>query len=217
MIITKQKTQEKILELLKGAKKIFLVGCAQCATVCKTGGEEELEKMKEILTKEEKVVTGKAILDPCCHLVKVKQFYQQNKSAIEESDAILAMTCGDGVQSILDGTKGKRIFPALDSLFLGEVERGGHFSQKCILCGECVIDKTGGICPVTICSKGLLNGPCGGSKNEKCEVDKERDCGWIMIYKRLKDLGELDRMKTISGPKDYSQQLKPQRHILKTG
>lgn len=214
MIITKQKPIGEILGFLKDIKKIFLVGCAQCATVCKTGGEEEVLKMKERLKKEAKIVTGTSIIDPCCHLVKVKQFFQKNKEALSNSDAILVMACGDGVQSAMDGTKQKLVYPALDTLFLGEVEHAGHFLQKCILCAECIINETGGICPLTICSKGLLNGPCGGSKDGKCEVDRDRDCGWALIYKRLKELNQIDKMKPVKPPMDNSKILKPQKVIL---
>lgn len=214
MIITRQKSIEEISEFLKDIKKIFLVGCAQCATVCKTGGEEQVLKMQKALEKKGKAVTGRAIIDPCCHLVKVKQFFQKNKEAIADSDAILVMACGDGAQSVMDGTRQKRVYPALDALFLGEVERGGVFTQKCIICSECVIGQTGGICPLTICSKGLLNGPCGGPKDQKCEVDRERDCGWLLIYNRLKDLGELNKMRSIKGPKDNSKTVRPQRMII---
>ena len=214
MIITKRKSIEEIEASLKAAKRIFIIGCAQCATLCKTGGAEEVDEMEKILKKSKKIVTGKAVIDPACHLIKVKQFFHKNKEALLKSDAILAMVCGDGVQSLVDGTKGGKVLPALDTLFLGELERGGHFVQKCILCGECILSKTGGICPITVCSKGLLNGPCGGSKNERCEIDKDRDCGWMLIYKRLKAIGELDKMRVIVKPQDYSKGLKPQKHIL---
>jgi ferredoxin len=214
MIITRQKSLKDILKLLRKSKNIFLIGCAQCATICKTGGDEELKQMAKMLKKEGKKVSGKATIDPACHLIKVKQFAYKNKKALSDSDAILSMTCGDGVQSIMDGTKGKKVFPALDTLFLGKLERGGHFVQKCILCGECILDKTAGICPVTVCSKGLLNSPCGGSKNGKCEIDRERDCGWALIYNRLKDTGELEKMKVFVEPLDHSKQIKPQKVIL---
>jgi len=214
MIITKQKTIKSILEFLKDSKNIYIVGCAQCATVCKTGGEEEVSDIAGTLRKKGKVITGTAILDPVCHLVKVKQFFQKNKKALLKSDALLVMACGDGAQSMIDGTKGMRAYVGLDTLFLGEIERGGHFTQKCVLCGECILDKTEGICPVTICTKGLLNGPCGGSKNKKCEIDKDRDCGWVLIYNRLKDMGSIDKMKKIVEPQDYSKQIKPQKVIL---
>ena len=214
MIISKQKPFKEILKFLTGAKKIFLIGCAQCATACKSGGEDEVNEMEKLLKKEGKKITGKAILDPCCHLLKVKQLFVKNKKSFSSSDAVLVMSCGNGVQVAMDGIKEKKILPALNSLFLGEIERAGHFSQKCILCGECVIDRTGGICPITICTKGLLNGPCGGSKNEKCEVDKERDCGWALIYKRLKAIGELDNMKEIASPLDYSKQGRLRKVVL---
>jgi ferredoxin len=216
MIITKRKTNKQVSTYLKSSKKVFLVGCAQCATVCKTGGEEQLKDMKVFLEANGKVVTGTIVLDPACHLVKVKQFLYNNKDAITDTEAILALTCGNGAQTIKDGAPLKKVFPALDTMFLGEVQRGGHFSQKCILCGECIIDRTAGICPLTICTKGLLNGPCGGSKNQKCEIDKDRDCGWILIYNKLKESKSLANMKKINKPQDYSKQLKPQRVVLKT-
>ena len=214
MIITKQKSIKSILEFLKDSKKIYIVGCAQCATVCKTGGEEEVSDIAGVLRKKGKIITGTAILDPACHLVKVKQFFQKNKKALLKSDALLVMACGDGTQVIIDGTKGMRAYTGLDTLFLGEIERGGHFSQKCVLCGECILDRTEGVCPITICAKGLLNGPCGGSKNGKCEIDKDRDCGWILIYNRLKANGNLDKMKKIIEPQDYSKQIKPQKIVF---
>ncbi|MDD5504973.1 MAG: methylenetetrahydrofolate reductase C-terminal domain-containing protein [Candidatus Omnitrophica bacterium] len=214
MIVTRKKETEVILGMLKGYKSVFLIGCAQCATMCKTGGEQQLCDMQALLEAEGKVATGKAILDPACHLVKVKQFAYQNKDAIKGADAILALTCGDGVQAIKDGIMGKTVLPALDTLFLGEFERGGHFSQKCVLCGECIIDKTDAICPITMCAKGLLNGPCGGSKNKKCEVDREKDCAWILIYERLKVLRKLENMEKIACPRDYSLQSRPQKVIV---
>lgn len=214
MIVTKKKTAKEILSYLEKSKNVFLIGCAQCATVCKTGGEEQLSDMKILLQEKGKIVTGKIVLDPACHLVKVKQFFYQNKNILNKTDAILALTCGDGVQSIKDGDHKKNVLPALNTLFLGEVERGGHFSQKCVLCGECIIDRTDGICPITICTKGLLNGPCGGSKNKKCEVDKDRDCGWILIYESLKESKKLKNMKRIAKPQDHSKNRKPQKVIL---
>jgi hypothetical protein len=166
------------------------------------------------LEAEGKLVTGKAILDPACHLVKVKQLAYQNKAFMKNSDAILALTCGDGVQVIKDGFPDKMVLPALDTLFLGEFERGGYFSQKCVLCGDCIIDKTDAVCPITMCAKGLLNGPCGGSKNRKCEVDRSTDCAWILIYERLKASRRIEDMESITGPRDYSLQLKPQKVII---
>jgi ferredoxin len=214
MIVTRKKKLKTLLGCLKEKDKIFLIGCAQCATVCKTGGEEQLSEMEALLKENGRIVTGKAILDPACHLVKVKQLFYQERDVFNNTDVILSLTCGDGVQTIKDGDLKKKVVPALDTLFLGEFERGGRFSQKCILCGECIIEKTDALCPLTLCTKGLLNGPCGGSKNKKCEVDKERDCGWILIYERLKERKELKNMKRIVSPIDHSKNLKPQKAII---
>lgn len=214
MIVTEQRSRKQILDLLKACKTVFLIGCAQCATLCKTGGEDQVDEMEKGLRKEGLKITGKAILEPACHLLKVKQLFHKNKEAFKQTDAVLVLACGNGTQVVKDGTRAERVLPALETLFLGEIKRAGHFAQKCILCGECIIDRTGTICPLTICTKGLLNGPCGGSKNEKCEVDKERDCGWILIYKSLKESGDLDNMRNIYKPHDYSKQLKPQKIIL---
>ncbi|MBN1405264.1 MAG: methylenetetrahydrofolate reductase C-terminal domain-containing protein [Candidatus Omnitrophica bacterium] len=214
MIITKQKDKKTILDYLKNDKNIFITGCAQCATVCKTGGADQVEEIKTLLEKHGKVVTGTVVIDPPCHLVKSKKMYQQNKNEIQKSDAILALACGDGIQSIMEGAKGKKIHPGLDTLFLGEVLSGGAFEQKCLLCAECVLDETGGFCPITLCPKGLLNGPCGGAKNKKCEVDKTIDCVWIKIYERLKDLGQLQEIKRIKPPRDNSKRINPRKHTL---
>lgn len=211
MIITKQKDKKTILDYLKDDKKIFIAGCAQCATVCNTGGEEEVAEMKTFLEKHGKQVTGTAIVDPPCHLIKTKKMYQQHKQQIDKADAILAMTCGDGIQTIMEGAKDKKIHPALDTLFLGEVRPNGVFVQKCSLCAECVLDETGGLCPVTLCPKGLLNGPCGGAKDKKCEVDKDIECVWISIYERLSDFGQLEKMRKIYPAKDNFKRLSPKK------
>ena len=214
MIITRQKDKKTILDYLKDDEKIFIAGCAQCATVCKTGGEEEVLSMKDFLQKHGKKITGTYIVDPPCHLVKTKKMYQQHKKQIQQSDAILAMTCGDGTQTIMDGTKDKKVHPALDTLFLGEVQPNGRFAQKCSLCSECVLEETGGLCPITLCPKGLLNGPCGGVKEGKCEVDKEIDCVWIQIYERLDKLNQLSKMKKTHPARDNTKRLNPRKLTL---
>jgi len=167
-----------------------------------------------VLEQNNKKVTGMLVLDPPCHLVKAKKMYQQYKKEIELSDAILAMACGDGVQTILEGAKQKKVHPALDTLFLGEVGSNGHFAQKCSLCSDCVLDETGGLCPVTLCPKGLLNGPCGGAKNKKCEIDKDLDCVWIQIYERLGNIKQLDKMRKIQPAKDNSKRMSPRKITL---
>lgn len=210
MIITKQKPTDEILKCLEGAKHIFIAGCAQCAAVCKTGGEDEVKAMKEFLKGHGKDVVAVEVWDPPCHLLEVKKRARENKAALDKADVILSMSCGDGCYTILHGT-GKKVVPATDTLFLGEVERAGHFTEACSLCGDCTLFMTGGYCPNTFCPKELQNGPCGGAKDGKCEVSPDIECGWLLIYNRLKEIGELDKMKKIHPPKDHSKSIKPQK------
>jgi len=213
MVITEQKPLEEILSFLKDEKTIFIVGCAQCATVCKTGGEDEVKAMSQKLEAQGKKVNGWMVIDPACHSVEVKKGFQGNKDKVVSSDGILVMACGNGVQSVKDSGERikmeKPLHPGCNTLFLGEVVRTGYFEEKCSLCGDCVLELTGGICPLTRCSKGLLNGPCGGSSEGKCEADRERDCGWSLIYEELKKRGRLDKMRGLQPAKDYSKHISP--------
>jgi len=214
MIITRKKDISEILDSVKGKKKIFLVGCTLCATVCKTGGEAELEGVCRELAMHGKMVTGQAILDPACNLLECRRLSRREGKKISQADVILSLACGGGTQAIAEIFKDKKVCPANDTIFQGEITaltlRKARFEQKCSLCGECVLAETGGICPVTLCPKALVNGPCGGMKNKKCEVSDELDCVWILIYERLKKLGELKNLKRIKPTRDNSKSRKPQ-------
>lgn len=211
MIITKQKPLEEILKKLKDVQNIYITGCSLCATTCMTGGEKQILEMKERLEKEGKKITGYVVLDPSCHKLQARATLKKQKNELEKADAILCMACGDGAQTISSIADEIPVYPANDTLFIGEIERIGHFSEKCRACGECELGWTAGICPVTCCAKGLLNGPCGGSKNGKCETDPENDCAWILIYERLKKAGKLEQLKQIKPPKDHSKTLHPMK------
>lgn len=214
MIITRKKDLSEILDSVKRKKKFFLVGCTLCATVCKTGGEAELDEMRRELVSGGKTVTGQAILDPACNLLQVKRLGRSQGKEIAQADVILSLACGGGTQAIAEIFKDKKVCPANDTIFQGEITsltlKKAQFEQKCSLCGECVLAETGGICPVTLCPKALVNGPCGGMKNKKCEVSDELDCVWILIYERLKKLGELKNLKSIKPIRDNSKNRKPQ-------
>lgn len=214
MVVSEKKPIEELLGYLKGAKKVVLVGCGDCATACKTGGEPEIAEMKETLAANGIEVTGSVIIPTACNLLLGKKELKAVKDALKEADAVVSMACGDGTQTIMKNVKKQNIpvYPANDTLFIGEVERVGKFEEACKACGECELGWTGGICPVTMCAKGLVNGACGGAKNGKCEVSPDNDCAWVLIYERLKALGQLDNMKEIKAPKDYSKQLNPRKH-----
>ena len=120
------------------------------------------------------------------------------------AEAIVGMACGDGVQTVADNVK-LPVLPANDTLFLGQIERAGMFREACKMCGDCMLDKTAGICPITQCAKSLVHGPCGGQKNGRCEVNPENDCAWIQIYKRLEQLGQLDKLTMTRPDKGYEK------------
>ncbi len=215
MIITKAKPINEILACMEGLQNIFLIGCSQCATSCHTGGEPEIEAMKENLENAGKKVVGSLIGHEDCHILDIKRELRQHKEEVEKADALLVMSCGAGAQSVTINSPDREVFTANDSLFLGNIRRTGLiFEENCSICGDCVINETGGICPVTNCAKGLLNGPCGGVNNGKCEVDPDKDCAWVKIYERLEHLGKLDKMKKIMEPKNYGASLKPAKREL---
>lgn len=215
MVITRQKEFKQILKFLEGEKNIFLIGCGECSTTCKTGGEEEVKKIKELLEKEGKTVTGYAIPDAPCIAAQVKLELAKNRKTIESSDAILVLACGLGVQSVVENLRvDKKVHIGCDTLFMGAIDASGAFLEKCSACGDCILDLTGMICPVTRCSKGLMNGPCGGQDKGKCEVDKNRDCAWILIYNQLKKQGNLKLLKEKRPPKDHTKSNKPRQLSL---
>jgi hypothetical protein len=213
MIITRQKPVDDIIKCLEGIEKVFIVGCTQCATICKTGGEDEVRNMRQVLEGKGKKVTAAEVWDTPCNLLEVKKRFRDDKDKLSDSGAVLVMSCGDGAHTVFAGT-GMNVVPANDTLFLGQSERAGRFKEVCALCGDCTLFITGGYCPNALCPKGLQNGPCGGAKDGKCEVNPEIDCGWLLIYNRLKDAGKLDNMKKIMPPKDHSRSVRPRRIIV---
>jgi ferredoxin len=208
MIITKQKSFTELLAALEGCSRVFLIGCAKCATVCKSGGEEEIWQMQEQLTASGKEVTGSIVIDEVCHMLRTGRDLRGRKEMVGEVDALLVLACGAGVQSVSSASE-KRTVAGLDTLFLGNIRRFGQFEQKCSLCGECILNETAGICPVTVCPKGLLNGPCGGMQEGRCETDRETECAWNQIYQRLQTQGTVANLRKPVARKDFSRMLKP--------
>lgn len=215
MIITEQKPLQEIIDSLKGYTKIFLVGCGECATTCKTGGKDELLKMQQELEKQGKTVLGMCIPDAPCVAAQIKSELAKNIKTLRETEAILVLACGLGAQSVKDNDRiGLEVLPACNTLFGAVMDAKGDFYEKCSMCGECVLDVTSGICPITLCPKGLLNGPCGGVDKGKCEVDKDKDCAWVLIYKELEKRNKLDNIKKIKEPKDFKKTTKPHKLIM---
>ncbi|RKY62963.1 MAG: 5,10-methylenetetrahydrofolate reductase [Candidatus Latescibacterota bacterium] len=220
MIGQTQKPLEEILEYLQGKEKVVVMGCGGCATVFHTGGKPEVEEMAEKLSENGKEVLA-AIAPPfgtfTCYAPWSLEQMKPHRKEIEECDAILMLTCGDGLQVVrefvLEGEFGirKPIYPGTNPI--GHMGGGPTlFKEKCMQCGECEMGRLVGICPLTQCPKGFLNGPCGGTtKDGKCEVDPERECAWVMIYERLKEFGELDKLDEVREPKDWSKMQRPRK------
>jgi hypothetical protein len=215
MIITEQKPWEEIAKSLKGFNKIFLVGCGECATTCKTGGEEELLKIKALLEAQGKAITGMCIPKAPCVASQIKTELAKNTKVLKDSEAVLILACGLGVQSVKDNDRmGLAVLPGCNSLCGALMDAKGDFYEKCSFCGECVLDFSAGICPITLCPKGLLNGPCGGMNKGKCEVDKDKDCTWVLIYRELEKRGRLPELQEIRAPKDFKKSNKPHKLIM---
>ena len=215
MIITESKPIQEIIDSLKGRNKVFLVGCGECATTCKTGGEPELAKIKQQLEEAGKEVVGMCIPGAPCIASQIKTELAKNMKSLRESEAVLVLACGLGVQSVKDNDRlGLTILPACNTICGAVVDAQGNFFEKCSLCGECVLDVTAGICPITLCPKGLLNGPCGGMNKGKCEVDQEKDCAWVLIYKELEKKKALPSMREIQKPRDFKKATKPHKIII---
>ena len=209
MLLSQQKPLEEILQFMEGEKNIFILGCNGCAEASGTGGRPQVLEMKAALEKAGKKVAGFSIVDFLCQKALVQSRLRGKAKELEAADSLLAMTCGVGVQ-VVAGASNKKTHPACNTLSLGGMRGEWQGSERCAECGDCVLDRTAGICPLTACSKFLLNGACGGTTKEgKCEVDAEMDCGWLRIYERLEKLGQLEKLRQIHEPKDHSKMLPP--------
>lgn len=213
MIVGEKKPLDRIEAMLEGFEKILVVGCGTCVAVCMAGGEKEVEllaaqlRMKGKLEGKQRTIDEITVTRQCD-----KEYLEQLAKYVDQYDAILSMACGAGVQFLAERYDDKIVLPALNTLFIGVAEEAGTWSQRCMACEDCILDQTGGICPMTICPKNLLNGPCGGTDHGKCEVDNEKDCAWTLIYNKMKKLGRLDYLAKIQPPKDYSVMTKPGRY-----
>ena len=206
MIIAEQKPIAEIAAHLEDFEKILLVGCGSCVTVCLTGGEKETETLAAALRIKRKI-EGKPLETITCVLPRQcePEYIEEIADLVEQADAIVSLACGVGPQYLAERYRDKFVAPALNSTFAGGSKGHGIWEEYCGLCGECLLAKTGGICPVIRCAKSILNGPCGGSQNGKCELSPDLDCAWQLIYDRLKLLGRLDNLKEVTPLKDWTK------------
>jgi len=212
VVITTKKPDEEVFEALQNykVKKLTVVSCGTCAALCQTGGTEGAEEWRKKLEEKGYEIEAVIVSEDVCDNRVMKKDLRKIDDEVRASDAILTLSCGLGVQSIVeviqDKYPKKPVLVSNNTKFIGMTERIGRFYLRCRACGDCLLNYTGGICPIATCAKGLMNGPCGGMVDGKCEVDNyERDCGWILIYNRLKAIGRLDLFSMLRDARDWSE------------
>lgn len=206
MLISKQKPLEEILSYLEGDKSIFLIGCKGCAEGWGSGGEKQVAEMKNTLREKGKTVTGSVVVDMLCDAALTKLKLRSYKKEIAAADSMLVLTDGAGVQTVAEVVN-KMVHPGCNTLSSGGAHAEWKEAERCLECGDCVLEFTGGLCPIARCSKHLLNGPCGGSQGGKCEVDPSIPCVWQQIVDHLAKLGRLDKLERLVTPKNWSVSL----------
>ncbi len=200
--VTAQKPFEEIMQLLSRCHSVYLIGCGSCPTMQHTGGKSEVLAMKEKLLANGKEVSGWMVIPNVCDTL-TEEVLVKDVGGIKASDCILVLSCAFGVQRVSPSSQ-KPVYPALNTMFVGKEETPGTFLEVCAQCGNCVLGRTAGICPLVRCAKSLQNGPCGGSVKGKCEIDPNIPCAWQLILDRLAALGQLDTLEEIEPPRDWS-------------
>lgn len=204
MIIARRKPLKEIKDSLEGFQKVLLVGCGTCVAVCLAGGEREVKLLAsqlEIASKLEgrPLSIGEATVERQCD----REFLDELRHQVPEYEVLVSLACGVGIQFLSDRYPDKVVLPGVDTTFIGANEEPGFWTERCRMCGSCYLALTGAVCPLTMCPKSLLNGPCAGTRDGRCEVNPDNPCAWTRIYERLEAAGRLDLMKRIVPPHDF--------------
>ncbi|RME22973.1 MAG: hypothetical protein D6806_12075 [Deltaproteobacteria bacterium] len=205
MITAEEKPLEQIAASLEGARRVLVASCHGCVTVCGSGGIREaklLEKKLRLSDRQRGIERQYTVMEfeRQCD----REFLEPASGDIHEAEVVVSTACGAGVQLLAEVALPVRVVPALNTTFLGASTAAGVWEERCAGCGDCLLDRTGGICPIARCSKSLLNGPCGGSNQGRCEVDPDTPCAWQLIYDRLKALDRIENMLEFVPPRDWS-------------
>ena len=198
MIKAEQKPMDEILKYLEPYNRILLAGCGACVTVCHAGGEKEVSLLASGLRMARQKIGRPIEVSEATPARQCEpEFALELSETIENIEAVVSVSCGVGVQTVVRHFPKTPVFPGVNTTFLGETMVHGVWEERCQACGNCVLEETGGICPVARCAKQIFNGPCGGASKGKCEINQETDCAWQLIYDRLKALGQLHRLEEI--------------------
>jgi ferredoxin len=206
MIVAEQKPLAEIADNIKDAQKVLVAGCGGCVTVCLSGGRKEADILAtslRILRKKEgrPIYTAPETPERQCD----KEYVENLADKVAAADCVVSLACGVGAQYLAERYPDKPVIPAQNTKFIGGTTEHGVWEERCGLCGECILARTGGICPIIRCSKSILNGPCGGSQGGKCEVNPDTPCAWALIYEQLKKQGREDALYEVFPVKDWSK------------
>jgi hypothetical protein len=205
MIVGEQKPIEEIWDMVKGFKKVLVFGCNTCVAVCHAGAAKEAQIMASLIRiRAEEEGVEMSVEDGACERQCEPEFFMPSLEKFKAQDLVLSIACGVGVNLMSNQIGEIPVYPGLNTEFYGAVPQAGVFVEMCGGCGNCILHLTGGICPIVRCSKSLLNGPCGGTNNGKCEISNEVDCAWYLIVERMKKLGTLDKLLEIQPPKNWA-------------
>ncbi len=205
MIVADKKPIEEIIEEIKDDEKILILGCNECVTVCEAGGKKEVGILASALRMyflnqgKEVKIDEKTLERQCDH-----EYLEEIRDVMDQYDAVVSLACGVGVQFMAEKYQSTPVYPGVNTCFLGVTEERGLWTERCQACGQCILARTGGICPVSRCAKRVFNGPCGGSTKGKCEIHNEIDCAWQLIVDRLKALDRFDDYENLIPLKDWS-------------
>ena len=208
MIVAKRKPFDEIKTFLKDYKKVLTAGCGTCVAVCLAGGEKEVAVLNAELDMARKlddnpIELGEITIERQCD----REYLESLDSMVCEYEAILSMACGAGIQFLAERYPEIPVFPGVDTSFIGVNQDVGWYEERCRSCNSCVLAMTGGICPVTMCAKGLYNGPCGGTNQGSCEINKDQPCAWYRIYERLSNQDRLDNILEFTPVQDWENQI----------
>lgn len=204
MIVAELKPFDEIMAMLAGSRKVLVLGCGSCVTVCLSGGQKQAEELASLIRLRSQQTGVDITVDVDCITRQCdKEFFDNFKFDPRGYDAVVSLACGVGVGFMSREMPDLRILPGLNTTFYGANTAPGEWKEFCHGCGDCVLAWTGGICPIARCSKSLINGTCGGTNGGKCEVKPEMDCAWLLIYQRLRELGKLDEYRKIRPARDW--------------
>jgi ferredoxin len=208
VIVAERKKIPELIDILTGHKKVLVLGCGTCVTVCLAGGEREVSIMASALRmasnlKGKPLDVSELTIERQCDNI----FIEKAADEIAKNDVVLSIGCGAGVQAIAERYEDKPVYSGLNTAFIGILEERGLWTEKCSACGACVLHDFGGICPITRCAKRMLNGPCSGSREDRCEMSADRQCAWQIIYKKMESINEVNKLTAIHDAKDWSKSL----------